>query len=111
MTVNVIALVTINEENPIALAKYLEATTPLLAEAKAKIVNRFQVAEAVVGKRPAQTMIVVEYPDRQAVDMVFESDVYKAIRPVRDLAFLDYQVSIVVNDPLDQHPDGQAAVD
>lgn len=101
MAVTVIALVTINEDEPMALARYLEATGPLLVEANARIVQRFKVDETVVGNRPAKTMIVVEYPDRAAVDHVFNSPEYAGIRPVRDQAFSDYHISIVTNDPLD----------
>ena len=99
MTVQVIALVTINEDEPIALAKYLETTAPLLEEAGARIVQRFDIGEAVVGGVPAQTVIVVDYPDRDAVDRVFQSDVYRDVRPYRDKAFRDYKVSVVTNQP------------
>lgn len=101
MTVTVIALVTVNENQPMALAQYLEATSPLLDKAGGKIVRRFKVEEPVVGQKPSQTMIVVEYPDRAAVDYVFKSDIYKSIIELRDMAFETYQVSIVTNDPLD----------
>jgi uncharacterized protein (DUF1330 family) len=49
----------------------------------------------MVGDRPAQTMIIVEYPDRNAVDRVFNSAEYRAIIPLRDRAFSKYQVSVV----------------
>ena len=76
------------------LAAYLAATQPLLDSVGARIVRRFAVQEAVVGDRPAQTMIIVEYPDRNAVDRVFKSAEYRAIIPLRDRAFSTYQVSI-----------------
>lgn len=97
MTVTVIALVTINEDQPYALARYLDATMPLLEAVGARIVRRFRVEETVVGKRPAQTMIVVEYPDREAVDRVFQSETYRGIHDLRDIAFSHYSVSIVTN--------------
>jgi len=40
--------------------------------------------------------VMVEYPDRAAVDTVFESPEYKAVIPIRDIAFADYQVTVVV---------------
>lgn len=97
MSVKVIALVTINENEPLALAKYLETTTPLLEEVGAKIVQRFEIGEPVVGGVLAQTVIVVEYPDRSAIDQVFQSDAYQKVRQYREMAFHDYKVSVVTN--------------
>jgi uncharacterized protein (DUF1330 family) len=94
MSVKVIALVTINEDQPMALAMYLAATGPLLDAVGAKILTRFRVQEAVVGQKPAQSVMIVEYPDRAAVDGVFGSQVYQDIIPIRDTAFSTYNVSI-----------------
>ena len=95
MTVTVIALVTINEDAPEDLAAYLKATDPLLASAGAKIVQRFKINEVVVGKRPAKSVVVVTYPNREAVDQVFGSEAYKNAIPHRERAFTQYQVSVV----------------
>lgn len=93
--VTVIALLTIAEDAPMALAEYLNVTGPLLQRAGAKITKRFQIREMVVGGAPAQSVVIVKYPSRAAVDMVFNSPEYHSIIPVRDKAFLTYQVSIV----------------
>lgn len=92
------ALVSINDDEPMALAQYMATTDLLMRAAGARIKSRFRVTEGVVGKVPAQTMIIVEYPDRTAIGQVFESAEYQAIRPIRDRAFLKYQVSVVTND-------------
>ena len=96
--VKVIALITISEDAPMALAAYFNVTAPLLEKAGAKIVKRFEINEVVVGHRPAKTVVIVEYPNRAAVDMVFKSPEYQSIIPMRDQAFSDYQVSIVGGD-------------
>lgn len=98
MTVTVVALLSINDAEPAALGEYFRITSPLLERAKARIVNRFTLHEAIVGNRPAQMAVIVEYPDRAAVDMVFESREYRSAIPARDRAFLTYQVSIGVGD-------------
>ena len=69
-------------------------TGPLLERAGAEIVKRFSVNEVVVGHRPAKTVVIVKYPSRAAVESVFGSPEYQAIKPVRDRAFSDYHVSI-----------------
>ena len=96
MTVKVIALVTINEDQPMALAKYLELTTPVLDRVGAEIVERYQLEADVVGDRSARTVILVDYPSREAVDEVFASAEYEAAKPYRDMAFSDYMVSLVL---------------
>lgn len=98
MTVTVVALLSINEAEPAALGEYFRITTPLLDRAKARIVRRFTLNEALVGKRPAQMAVIVEYPDRAAVDMVFQSDAYRSAIPYRDKAFLKYEVSVAEGD-------------
>ncbi len=98
MSVRVIAFVTIDETQPQALARYLEATGPLLETAGATIAQRFVLNEAVVGSKPAQSVIIVDYPNRAAVDVVFSSAAYKEIIPFRDKAFLDYHVTVVAGE-------------
>ena len=98
MTVTVIALLSINEDEPAALGEYLRITGPLLDRAGAKILKRFELSEIVVGPRPAQTAVIVEYPDRAAVDMVFKSGEYQRAIPARDRAFSRYNITIGVGD-------------
>jgi uncharacterized protein (DUF1330 family) len=95
--VTVIALLTIAEDQPMALAEYLGATMPLLERVGARIVRRFCLTEMVVGAGAVQSVVMVEYPSREAVDQVFGSPEYAAIRRVRDRAFLTYQISIVAD--------------
>jgi uncharacterized protein (DUF1330 family) len=98
MPLTVIAQVTFNEDNPQALAKYLDATTPLLESVNARITNRFRISESVVGESLSEWVLLVEYPDRAAVNSVFNSIEYQEIIPIRDQAFLSYQVSLVSRD-------------
>lgn len=93
--VTVLAFVTIAEDAPDALAAYFRITDPLLKRAGARIVKRFSIHDVVVGKRPAQTVVMVEYPSREAVDMVFGSPEYASVIKYRDRAFLDYAITII----------------
>lgn len=96
--VTVMAFVTVAEDAPDALAAYFSVTDPLLKRAGARIVKRFSIHDVVVGNRPAQTVVMVEYPSREAVDMVFGSPEYASVIPQRDRAFLDYAITII-DDP------------
>lgn len=95
MPVTVLAHLTVAEDQPVALAAYFKVTQPLLEAAGGKIVKRFRLTDAIVGQRPSETLVIVEYPTREAVAQVFDSPEYCAIIPVRDIAFPTYRISIV----------------
>lgn len=110
MAVTVVALLSVNESEPLALGEYFRITTPLLERAKARIVKRFLLNEAIVGRTPAQMAVIVEYPDRAAVDLVFKSAEYRSAIPHRDKAFLKYEISVAVGDDAPA-ADAEAATD
>jgi uncharacterized protein (DUF1330 family) len=93
--VTVLAFVTISENAPDALAAYFRVTDPLLKRAGARIIKRFAVNDVVVGTHPSQTVVMVEYPSREAVDSVFKSAEYAAVKATRDRAFSTYAITIV----------------
>jgi uncharacterized protein (DUF1330 family) len=93
--VTVLAFVSIAEDAPEALGAYFKVTGPLLRQAGAKIINRFAIKDAIIGVRPAQTVVIVDYPSREAVDMVFGSPEYAALADVKKRAFHDYAITIV----------------
>ena len=94
MVVRVLAVVTINEDEPRALGKYLELTEPVLERAGARIVERYKI-EGIVDQEPARTVIIVEYPDKAAIDAVFQSPEYEEAKQYRDVAFLSYSVNLL----------------
>ncbi len=98
MPVQVMALLTVNEDAPESLAEYFSTTLPLIDAAGARIVQRFTINEVVVGHRSPRTLVLVEYPSREALDSVFNSAEYEAIKQVRDEAFLSYEIAIIENE-------------
>lgn len=93
----VIISVTIAEDATMALAEYLRVTGLLLKRVGAIMTKRFQISEMMVGTPKTQFVVMLEYPCRAAVDLVFNSPEYKIIIPIRDKAFLTYKVSIVTD--------------
>ncbi|WP_282095895.1 DUF1330 domain-containing protein [Epibacterium ulvae] len=94
MTVKVVALTSVNEDNIDALTTYIGVTSPLLERVGARIVERYQIEKTVIGDALPQTVTVVEYPDMAAVERVFEGAEYTGLREVRERAFTHYQISI-----------------
>jgi uncharacterized protein (DUF1330 family) len=95
MSVYVIACLTVNPEALDDYERYIARTAPLLERAGAKVTQQFPVGDVLVGDKMAEAMMVVEYPDLDAVHGLFQSDGYQAVIPIRDRAFSTYNVSIV----------------
>ncbi|MCT4611230.1 MAG: DUF1330 domain-containing protein [Pelagimonas sp.] len=95
MTAVIIGCVTVNPDAQDAVAEYMRITTPLLERVGAKVVQSFSLAQGIVGEKPAEQIMIVEYPDLNAVDGVFQSEEYKQLTPVRDRAFKTYNISLV----------------
>lgn len=95
MSVLVFALTTVNPKNIEALNIYIGTTTPLLEEVGAEIIQGYEIQETLVGAEMAERVTIVRYPSREAIDRVFESAEYHALRHTREQAFLSYQIGIV----------------
>ncbi|WP_375227601.1 DUF1330 domain-containing protein [Roseobacter sp. S98] len=109
MTITVMALLSINEDATEDLAAYMQATQPLLKKAGAVIRQRFTINDVVVGASGAKSVVVVDYPDRAAVDAVFQSPEYLAVREHRDRAFPFYQINVIETAELPKMPDTASA--
>lgn len=95
MTVLVVACLSPNPEEGTALAAYFDVALPLIEEAGGRVVQSFDLDRALVGPKPADKMLIVEYPDMGTLDEVFQSDAYQAVIPQRDRAFSTYSVSVI----------------
>ncbi len=95
MSVLVFALTTVNPKNIESLNIYIGTTTPLLEEVGAEIIQGYEIEKTIVGDALPERVTIVRYPSREAVDRVFESAEYHALRYTREQAFLSYQIGIV----------------
>lgn len=93
MSVLIVACLEVRD--PEKVAEYFAVTMPLIEAAQAKILDRMEIGEPVVGEPPGESIMVVEYPNIEAVDSVFQSEAYKSITDVRDAAFSKYSISFL----------------
>lgn len=98
--VQLIASLTINEKEPEALQAYFETVNPLIEAMGGKVLQRIDVGDPVVGEAMPRLLMVVEYPSREAIQGVFESEAYKSIIPARKLAFSTYNICLVEDSEL-----------
>ncbi|SFD48103.1 DUF1330 domain-containing protein [Roseivivax sediminis] len=99
MSVKVISVFSVNEDDPQALAEYLEAAQRLVDRAGGRVVTRFSI-RTVHGEgegHPPPSVLVLEFPDRGRVEAMLSSDGRKALRPLRERAFHDYRLSVTSN--------------
>ena len=92
MPVKIAALTTVRPENTEELSIYMATTSPLLQQAGAKILARFPIAETVVGQTEPTMLTIVEYPNHDAVSLVFDSSEYGLLSEVRQKAFSTYEI-------------------
>ena len=103
--IQVVASLTINPEAPEAVQTYFDVALPLIQNAGAKVVQKIDVGETIVGDPPVKILMLVDYPSREAVLRVFESVEYRSIVEARKQAFLEYNVSFVSSNSLDSDTD------
>ena len=98
--VQVVASLSINPDEPEAVDAYFGVAMPLIEKVGAKVLQKIEVGEAVIGEQPSELVMLVEYPDYESIERVFESIEYQAIIPTREKAFLKYNVRIVTKNDL-----------
>ena len=84
----------VNPEGKEELKSYSEKSSVIFKEAGAKPVQKLAIDRVLVGEEKPDLMVISEWPSKKVLLDVFESEVYKAIIPLRDAAFLTLEVFI-----------------
>ena len=95
MAKTVLAMTSLNSDGDEALETYLAVVGPLMESAGAKQISRYQVSENLSGTELPQFVSIIEYPDEGAVQSVFNSPEYIALKPIRDKAFDRYDLCVI----------------
>lgn len=95
MTKTVLAMTSIKADGSEALEKYVSVVTPLMEAAGAKLINRYEVLENLSGSEIPHYVSIIEYPNDQAIRMVFEHPDYHLLKQVKDMAFSRYDVCVL----------------
>lgn len=93
MTVQVVAITSINANAGDALDRYMGVVGPLMESVGAKVVNRYELLDSIAGSNDIQYVSFIEYPDEASLKLVFDSDEYRSLVEVKRQAFSKYQVS------------------
>ena len=91
----VLASLRVNSKDLSAFVEYLNSAMPLILAAGGQVAKRIDLGEQLIGDGGSSLVLLVDYPNREAIDAMFSSPEYQKLIPVRDRAFLSYHVSIV----------------
>jgi len=84
----------LNPNEKEAFTYYSEHSSSLFKDAGAKPVGKYKVAQNIVGSKKLHVVVVMEFPNNQAIIDVFESEAYKKLLSFRDKAFTELEVFI-----------------
>ena len=104
--IQVIASLAINPDEPDALDTYFRVAGTLMEEVGASITQKIELGEAVIGEKASEIVMLVKYPSLDALQQVFNSPEYESLIPIRDKAFVKYNICYVDSNDLLEPPGG-----
>ena len=78
-----------------ALQTYQSKTPPIAKKYGAVPVATYDVETALIGDKKPGVFVVLSFPNREAIDGLFNDPDYLAIIPLRDLGFSDVRFYVV----------------
>ncbi|TPN82789.1 DUF1330 domain-containing protein [Aquimarina algicola] len=85
--VNLTIVATIDPHGKDELSHYLEKVGALYKKVDAKPVNKFKVTKPLIGNHKPSLVSIMEFPNMNSLNSVFESEEYKQLIPYREKAF------------------------
>ncbi|MBO0343501.1 DUF1330 domain-containing protein [Flagellimonas profundi] len=85
--VNLTIVATLNPNGKEELSHYLEKVGLLYKKARAKPVNKFKITKPLIGDYKPSLVSIMEFPNINSLNEVFESNDYKQLIPFREKAF------------------------
>lgn len=84
----------LNPDEKSAFTYYSEQSVPLFKKAGAVPVAKYKVAKTIIGSKNLQVVSIMEFPNSQVIQEVFESEAYKKLLVFRNKAFVELDVYI-----------------
>ncbi|MEM9193785.1 MAG: DUF1330 domain-containing protein [Myxococcota bacterium] len=94
MTATMIAAVTPNPNHPEAVAEYTSRVVPLIEAAGGKTVRRMQVSKTLFGDAQHALVAIADWPSPESIEGFFSSEAYQVLKPIREKAFLSFNILI-----------------
>ncbi len=78
---------TINPNEMEALQTYVQSVMPMLLEIGGQVVKRTKVTDVYFGEKPAEMVLMMDFPSKKALKNMFDSEAYQALIPLRNKGF------------------------
>jgi len=92
--VNLIIVATPNPAEKAALDHYLESMHQLYQKVEAQPVAKYKISEALIGTQNPHLVSVMEFPNQEAVNQVFQGEAYQQLLPYREKAFVKVEAYV-----------------
>jgi len=88
-----------NPEEMEALKSYVQDVMPLLLDLGGTVIKRSKITEAYHGEAKFTFLLVMDFPSKEKLTEMFNSDSYQALIPNRNKGFVD--INILYGDNLE----------
>ncbi|MCE7996832.1 MAG: DUF1330 domain-containing protein [Roseivirga sp.] len=78
---------TINPAEMESLQAYVQKVMPMLLELGGKVIKRTKITDVYFGEKPAELLLVMDFPSKEALQAMFDSEAYQAVIPLRNKGF------------------------
>ncbi len=85
---------TLNSKEQVAYEHYVSSTGPIFKKFEGKLLEKYKISKTIVGNQITQFVVVMEFPNDEAIKNVFECEEYKVLLPYREKAFVNLSVFI-----------------
>ncbi|GAB5525339.1 MAG: hypothetical protein Roseis2KO_32110 [Roseivirga sp.] len=89
----------INPDETESLQAYVESVMPMLLELGGQVIKRTKITDVYFGEKPAELLLVMDFPSKEALKAMFDSEAYQALIPLRNKGFS--QVNILFAEELE----------
>ena len=83
-----------NKENMQAMQSYLEQAGPFVPKYEGTFVSRYKTLKHLAGENGAELMTIIEFPDSQTIEAMFNDEEYKKLTEIREKGFTKLNMRI-----------------
>ena len=83
-----------NPENMQEMQSYLEKAGPFAPKSGGVFVSRYKTLKHLAGENGAELMTIIEFPDSQSIEAMFNDEEYKKLTDIREKAFAKLNMRI-----------------
>ena len=83
-----------NKENMQAMQSYLEQAGPFAPKYGGVFVSRYKTLKHLAGENGAELMSIIEFPDSQSIENMFNDEDYKKLIDIREKGFTKLNMRI-----------------